>query len=108
MGEHNDYMGNIVHPAASPMAYFSHQINEKWTAGLSMNTPYGMITKYGDDWSGRFHGTLSKIISATFTPMVAYKANDKLSFGAGLQIQYRLLFYGEFDCGIRYQNEYLL
>ena len=88
MGEHNDYMGNIVHPAASPMAYFSHQINEKWTAGLSMNTPYGMITKYGDDWSGRFHGTLSKIISATFTPMVAYKANDKLSFGAGLQIQY--------------------
>ena len=87
-GEHNDYIGDIIHPAASPQAYFSHQINDKVTAGISLNTPFGMITKYADDWAGRNHGTLSKIISATFTPMVAYKFNDKLSFGAGLPIQY--------------------
>ncbi len=87
-GEHNDYIGDIIHPAASPQAYFSHQINNKITAGISLNTPFGMITKYADDWAGRNHGTLSKIISATFTPMVAYKFNDKLSFGAGLPIQY--------------------
>ena len=87
-GEHNDYIGDIIHPAASPQAYFSHQINDKITAGISLNTPFGMITKYADDWAGRNHGTLSKIISATFTPMVAYKFNDKLSFGAGLPIQY--------------------
>lgn len=87
-GEHNDYIGDIIHPAASPQAYFSHQINDKITAGISLNTPFGMITKYADDWAGRNHGTLSKIISATFTPMVAYKFNDKLSFGAGIPVQY--------------------
>lgn len=87
-GDHDDYAGNIVHAAASPQAYFSHQINDKVTAGISLNTPYGMITKYADDWAGRNHGTLSKIISATFTPMVAYKLNDQLSFGAGVQVQY--------------------
>ena len=87
-GEHNDYIGDVVHPAASPQAYFSHQINDKITAGISLNTPFGMITKYADDWAGRNHGTLSKIISATFTPMVAYKFNDQLSFGAGVPIQY--------------------
>lgn len=87
-GDHTDYMGNIVHPAASPQAYFSHQINDQWTAAVSLNTPYGMITKYGDDWAGRFHGTLSKIITATITPMAAYKVNDQLSLGAGMQIQY--------------------
>ncbi|MBP5399089.1 MAG: outer membrane protein transport protein [Alphaproteobacteria bacterium] len=88
LGEHNDYMGNIVHAAASPQAYFSHQINDQFTAGISLNTPFGMITKYPDDWAGRNHGTLSKIISATFTPMVAYKYNDQLSFGAGIPVQY--------------------
>lgn len=87
-GESNGYMGNIVHPAASPQAYISHQINDHITAGFSLNTPFGMITKYSDDWAGRNHGTLSKIISATFTPMVAYKVNDQLSLGAGLPIQY--------------------
>ena len=87
-GDHDDYIGDIVHPAASPQAYFSHQINDQFTAGISLNTPFGMITKYGDDWAGRYHGTLSKIISATFTPMVAYKYNDKLSFGAGIPVQY--------------------
>ncbi len=88
LGNHDDYVGNIVHAAASPQAYFSHQINDKITAGISLNTPFGMITKYGDDWAGRNHGTLSKIISATFTPMVAYKFNDQLSFGAGIPVQY--------------------
>ncbi len=87
-GDSNGYMGNIVHPAASPNAYISHQIDEKWTVAVSLNTPYGMITKYSDDWAGRFHGTLSKIITATVTPMAAYKINDKFSLGAGLQIQY--------------------
>ena len=85
---HTDYVGNIVHPAVSPYFYFSHQLNNKWTAGISMNTPYGMITSYDSDWAGRFHGTKSDIKTLTLTPMLAYKANDKLSFGAGFQMQY--------------------
>lgn len=83
-----DYVGNIVHPAVSPYFYFSHQLNNKWTAAISMNTPYGMITSYDSDWAGRFHGTKSDIKTLTLTPMMAYKANDKLSLGAGFQMQY--------------------
>ena len=87
-GEHNDYMGDIVHSAAAPQMYISHQLNNEITIGLSGNAPFGMITKYGDDWAGRNHGTLSKIISATFTPMIAYKVNDEFALGAGMPIQY--------------------
>lgn len=47
-----------------------------------------MITKYDSRWAGRFHGTVSKVTTATVTPMVAYKASDKLALGAGMQIQY--------------------
>ncbi len=83
-----EYVGNIVHAAVSPYFYFSQQLNDKWTAGISMNTPFGMITSYDDNWTGRFHGTKSDVKTLTLTPMMAYKATDKLSLGAGFQMQY--------------------
>jgi len=85
---HSGYVDNIVHAAMSPQFYLSHQINEKVTAGISLNAPFGMITKYDSQWAGRFHGTLSKVTAVAVTPMVAYKATNKLSLGGGLQLQY--------------------
>ncbi len=79
---------NIVHAAVAPNMAVSHQLNEKAYIGLALNVPYGMITKYDSEWVGAQHGVTSKIISATFTPMAAYKVTDKFSIGAGLQIQY--------------------
>lgn len=82
------YTGDIVHSAASPNFYMSHQLDDQWFVAMSMNTPYGMITSYDDNWAGRFHGTKSDVKTLTVTPMVAYKPFDKLSFGAGFQMQY--------------------
>lgn len=82
------YNTNIVHAAVAPNMYISHQIDDKWTVGASLNVPFGMITKYDDEWAGRYHGTLSKLTTVTVTPMAAYKATDELSLGAGLQMQY--------------------
>lgn len=87
-GETSGYVDNIVHAAMSPHFYLSHQIDDKFTAGVSLNVPYGMITKYDSQWAGRLHGTVSKVTAVTVTPMVAYKATDKLSIGAGAQVQY--------------------
>lgn len=87
-GETSGYVDNIVHAAMSPHFYLSHQINDKFTAGVSLNVPYGMITKYDSQWAGRLHGTVSKVTAVTLTPMVAYKATDKLSLGVGAQVQY--------------------
>ena len=55
---------------------------------MALNVPFGMITKYDQDWPGSDHGITSKVMTATVTPMFAYKATDKLSLGAGLQMQY--------------------
>lgn len=82
------YTDNIVHAAVAPNFYVSHQINDQWTAGFSLNSPFGMITMYDEDWAGRFHGTKSDVKTLTATPMIAYKPTDKLSIGAGLQMQY--------------------
>ena len=81
-------VNNIVHSAVAPNATISHQINEKAFIGVGLNVPYGMITKYDEEWAGSAHGITSKVISATVTPMFAYKVTDKLSLGAGLQMQY--------------------
>ncbi|MBQ4399715.1 MAG: transporter, partial [Alphaproteobacteria bacterium] len=79
---------NVVHAAISPNFAISHQVNDKLFLGFSGNSPFGMITKYDRDWVGSDHGVTSDVKTALFTPMAAYKATDKLSVGAGLQIQY--------------------
>lgn len=81
-------INNIVHAAVAPNMNFSHQVDEKTFLGVSMNVPYGMVTKYDKDWAGSDHGITSKVTAVTVTPMAAYKATDKLSLGAGVQLQY--------------------
>lgn len=87
-GNRNADVQNIVHAAVSPNGTVSGQLNDKTFFGVALNVPYGMITKYDRDWVGSDHGITSDIKSAEITPMVAYKATDKLSVGAGLQMQY--------------------
>lgn len=87
-GLRNQDVNNIVHAAISPNGTISHQLNDEVTLGLALNVPFGMITKYDGAWAGSDHGITSKVITATTTPMVAWKATDKLSVGAGLPIQY--------------------
>ncbi|MBO6289617.1 MAG: transporter [Alphaproteobacteria bacterium] len=87
-GERGADAQNVVHAAVSPYFTISHQVNDKLFIALAGNSPFGMITKYDQDWVGGDHGITSDLKTATFTPMAAYKATDKLSVGAGLQIQY--------------------
>jgi long-chain fatty acid transport protein len=86
-GETGD-VHNIVHSAVAPNGTVSYELNDKVTLGLALNVPFGMITKYNQGWAGSDHGVTSKVTSVTTTPMVAYKATDKLSLGVGLPIQY--------------------
>ena len=81
-------INNIVHAAVAPYMTYSNQVDDRTFVGVALNVPYGMVTKYDRDWAGSDHGITSKVTSVTVTPMAAYKATDKLSLGAGLQMQY--------------------
>lgn len=78
---------NIVHSAIAPNGTISYQLDDKTVLGLSINSPFGMITKYNEDWAGSAHGVTSRVHTLTFTPMVAYKVTDKLSLGAGFVVE---------------------
>lgn len=71
-----------------PSTYLVYQINNNWWAGLSINSTYGNQTKADRLWRGSLAASTTKLRIITATPSVAYKVNDMISIGAGMQIQY--------------------
>ena len=71
-----------------PSTYVSYQINDRFTAGLSINAPFGLVTDYGDDWAGRYHGTRSELLTVHVNPVIAFKPTPKIAIAAGPVLSY--------------------
>lgn len=56
--------------------------------GLGVNVPFGLETDYNQGWIGRYHALQSKLKTINLNPAVALEVLDRLSLGAGLQVQY--------------------
>lgn len=74
--------------ALVPNFYLSHNLNNNIVVGLGINSPFGLITDYGNTWVGRYHATKTDMLSININPSIAYKADEHLSFGAGVSAQY--------------------
>ncbi len=80
----------VIPFAVIPSGYASYQFNDKLTAGFSVTAPFGLKTDYENDFSNLVAGdqdTLSDLKTYNFATSLAYKLTDKLSLGAGLNIQ---------------------
>jgi len=71
-----------------PNFYYVMDIDDKMKFGLGVTTPFGLATKYDDDWVGRYHAVESDVITVNFNPNISYKVDDKLSLGFGISAQY--------------------
>ncbi|MEO2218776.1 outer membrane protein transport protein [Chromobacterium vaccinii] len=71
-----------------PNAYLTHQISDKLYAGIGITTPFGLGARYSDNWGGRDNGISSSIKTVDINPSLAYKLDDRWSFGAGVSAQY--------------------
>ena len=58
------------------------------TLGIGVSVPFALETDYSPGWVGRYHALRSKLTTFDIQPTVAYRIWDRLSFGAGLDIQY--------------------
>ena len=68
-----------------PNAYLSWQISPQWFAGLGVGAPFGLMTEYDDPaWAGRYHSKMFEIRSVNVNPSIAWKVNERLSLGAGV------------------------
>lgn len=74
--------------AVVPTFFYTQQIDERWSVGLGLSAPYGLLTEYNNDWIGRYNAIRSELVSLNFNPAVAFKVNDKFSIGFGLNAIY--------------------
>jgi long-chain fatty acid transport protein len=70
-----------------PNAYLSWQMTPEITAGLGVSAPFGLSTEYRSGWLGQLEGIKSEIRTLNVNPSIAYKLNDKVSLGLGLNYQ---------------------
>jgi long-chain fatty acid transport protein len=63
-------------------------LGDRWRTGLSVNTPFGLSTKYDNDCVGRFYAIETELLTVNVAPSVAYQLTDTLSIGGNVQAQY--------------------
>ncbi|WP_280550073.1 OmpP1/FadL family transporter [Halomonas sp. 11-S5] len=64
------------------------QLNEQFDLGLAIYAPYGLSTKYDEDWVGRYHAIETELKTIDFQPTLNYRATDRLNLAVGLRAQY--------------------
>lgn len=80
-------VGDIVDDAAVPAAYISYAW-DKIAIGVSVTSPYGLITDAKCNWSGHYYGCYNRIYDMNVQGSLAYKVTDWLTLGAGLSVDY--------------------
>lgn len=74
--------------AGVPNGYISWQLAPQWHVGLGISAPFGLATKYEDgNWIGRYHAIKSSIQTININPSIAYRLNDKVALGFGINYQ---------------------
>lgn len=66
--------------------YLTHNINDKFSAGLGIFNPFGLGTVWDSDWEGNALATKSRITTFNINPTVAYRVTSRVSIGAGVDI----------------------
>lgn len=67
-----------------PNFYYKRDISDTVKFGLGVGAPFGLKTEYDKDWVGRFQGIKSDLKTVNINPALAFKVNDQLSLGFGI------------------------
>ncbi|MBI5471211.1 MAG: outer membrane protein transport protein [Ignavibacteriae bacterium] len=64
--------------------YFSYPIMEGLTAAVGVNNPFGLGTKWNENWAGKYLTTKVYLETFFISPTLAYQITDQLAIGAGV------------------------
>ena len=76
--------GNAGGLAVLPAGYWAYGITPNWSVGVGVGPTFGNKTEYQFDFVGRNAGFFFEMEQININPSVAYKVNDKVSLGAGV------------------------
>jgi long-chain fatty acid transport protein len=68
--------------------YGSHTLENGLAFGLGIFNPYGLGTRWPEDWVGRYLGIESTLRTFFFNPTVSYRLGDMGGIGVGLNYVY--------------------
>jgi len=73
-----------------PNAYFTHKVSPKFAYGVGIFSPFGLGQTYQESPPSIFRNQITKIdlITIVVNPTVAYKVNEYLSIGGGIDFMY--------------------
>jgi long-chain fatty acid transport protein len=69
-------------------AFVTHSLSPDVSLGFSIAGNFGSIIDYDEQWVGRYRVQQATLLGIQFVPSVAYRVNDKLSVGAGINAVY--------------------
>lgn len=67
-----------------PAAYWTMSISPALRIGLGVSPTFGNATEWNDTFIGRYQGVYSEIKAVNINPSIAYRVNDVVSLGFGL------------------------
>lgn len=71
-----------------PSLHYATPINNQYAFGLSIASPFAAELSWSNKDFTRYNTTTNGIKAINFSPSLAYKTSDQLSFGLGADIQY--------------------
>lgn len=72
---------------AVPNGYFSMALTKDLFVGLGIGAPFGLKTEYDNPWIGGAQSLKFDVKTLNINPSIAYKVNEKVSVGFGLNWQ---------------------
>jgi long-chain fatty acid transport protein len=69
-------------------AFVSHSVSPDLKVGFALTGNFGAPLSYDDDWVGRYYVQETTLLGVSMLPSIAYKATDKLSVGANVNVMY--------------------
>jgi long-chain fatty acid transport protein len=70
-----------------PNGYASWALAKDIYVGLGIGAPFGLKTEYSPDWVGRYQSVSFDIKTINVNPSIAYRVNEKVSLGFGVNWQ---------------------
>jgi long-chain fatty acid transport protein len=79
---------NPVEPGVLPSMGGAYRINDQWSVGLAVTSPFSFATKYDSDSFARYAGLTTRLTTIDLQPTIAWRPNKWIGFGAGPNIEY--------------------
>lgn len=72
--------------ALIPAGYWTMSVTPDLHVGLGLSPTFGATTQWSDTYIGRYQGVYSEIKAANVNPSMAWRVNEFLSLGVGLDV----------------------